>query len=56
MAGVHADPDRAAHRGYLSDFYRQHDTGTPSRTPINPCAFAEDPDALFFVGLALADA
>ncbi|MFD9535796.1 hypothetical protein [Streptomyces sp. NPDC060010] len=44
------------HRGYLSDFYRQDDTGTPGRTRICPRTFAEDPDALFFVGLSLPDA
>ncbi|MFG2622986.1 methyltransferase domain-containing protein [Streptomyces sp. NPDC048507] len=44
------------HRGYLSDFYRQHDTGTPSSTRISPRAFTRDPDGLFFTGLALPDA
>ncbi|MEV6575642.1 methyltransferase domain-containing protein [Streptomyces sp. NPDC051577] len=44
------------HRGYLADFYRQHDTGTPGLTRICPRKFTEDPDALFFVGLALPDA
>ncbi|MET9699974.1 hypothetical protein ABZY31_24035 [Streptomyces sp. NPDC006529] len=44
------------HRGYLSDFYRHNDAGTPGRTRICPRAFTENAAALFFVGLALPDA
>ncbi|MFJ4828136.1 methyltransferase domain-containing protein [Streptomyces bacillaris] len=43
-------------RGFLDDFLHHRDRADSTTTGLSPLELAQDPDALFYVGLALPDA
>lgn len=43
-------------RGFLDDFLHHREAADATRTSLSPLRLAQDPDALFYAGLALPDA
>lgn len=43
-------------RGFLDDFLHHREAAEATTTGLSPLRFAQDPDALFYAGLALPDA